>query len=414
MDVHLRFGMHRDVEVLHSAKELLDGMVIPAHILAYQANSTSVFVTSMHETPYVVDPMTFIFQSPKSAHLNDKGELRASVQKLCDEYHSSLGQLILKLPGSGYLSPTAFKVDELCKGTLDFQLRKVSEASNSSGAMKYLKRYGMTKVTLPRCVLPPYFRFDGHGDEWYQLSLNCANETARQASPEQEVAPVICCAISSLTTQGITSIADDYAEFDRAFVWVDNYQQTAVRSARIKSVRSLIAALNEKGLAVETLYGGFLMILSRFDGLRGISHGILYTQHKSVSTTPGSGGAPERYYIPAFREFRSLSQADLILHRNPELMCDCPVCEDTLAGNPDNFIRFSDEPARLRRHFLEVRRREADDIEGTDIKQEIGILLDTYNKYHESVRELPNPDAVVSGAQMDGLAYLKEWAEAFS
>ncbi len=412
MEIHLRFGMHRDVEVLHSAKGLLDGMVIPAHILAYQANSTSVFVTSMHETPYVVDPMTSIFQSPKSAHLNDSGDLRASVQKLCDDYHSALGKLIVALPGSGILPSGAFKIKPFCKGVRSFQLNKVGESSKTSGAMKYLKRYGKTKVTHPRCLLPPYFRFDKHGDAWYQLSLACAKETASQAA--EQVAPVICCAHSAITPTGIAAIASDYAEFNRVFLWVDNYQQTAVTAPHIKSVRSLINALRKEGLAVESLYGGFLMILSHFDGLDAISHGILYTQHKAISTTPGSGGAPERYYIPAFHEFRSLSQADLILRRHPELMCDCPICEETVAGKPDNFIRFSDKPELLRKHFLEVRRQEADAIEASDLHDEIDNLRDTYSKYDESIRELPNPDAVVSGASMDGLAYLQHWADGFS
>lgn len=33
MKIHLRFGMHRDVELIHSIKRLLDGLVIPANIL---------------------------------------------------------------------------------------------------------------------------------------------------------------------------------------------------------------------------------------------------------------------------------------------------------------------------------------------------------------------------------------------
>ena len=62
MQAHLRFGMHRDIQLIHKEKGNIDGVVIPAHILAYQEASTSVFVASLHDKPYIIDPMTFILQ----------------------------------------------------------------------------------------------------------------------------------------------------------------------------------------------------------------------------------------------------------------------------------------------------------------------------------------------------------------
>ena len=85
-----------------------DGLVVPAHILAHQSASTSVFVTSMHDKPYVIDPMTFVFQNPKEAHLNDAGEIRPSIQKLCDAYDNSLAKRIL--PRIFAYSPYSTKV----------------------------------------------------------------------------------------------------------------------------------------------------------------------------------------------------------------------------------------------------------------------------------------------------------------
>ena len=90
------------------------------------------------------------------------------------------------------------------------------------------------------------------------------------------------------------------------------------------------------------------------------------------------------------------------------------MCEKWLAGNPDNIILFSDRPDLLRQHFLEVRRLEADNIEESPKAHEVAALQDTYNKYHDSIRELPNPDAVISKGRMDGLNYLREWAESFA
>jgi hypothetical protein len=156
------------------------------------------------------------------------------------------------------------------------------------------------------------------------------------------------------------------------------------------------------------------MILSAFDGLTALSQGILYTQHKSRASTPGGGGVPERYYIPAIHEFRSLSQTDLILHKHPELICSCPVCRQNIGDDPDNIILYRDNPDLLRRHFLSVRRREADDIEHSSLAEEVAELRRVHAAYDESFRSLPNPDAFVQATPMQGLDYLLQWADAFA
>lgn len=413
MKVNLRFGVHRDVQLIHAEKDRIDGLVVPAHILAHQAPSTSVFVTSMHEKPYVIDPMTFVFQNAKDAHLNDAGEMRPSLQKLCGAYHDTLAERIMALEADGFLAPDIFLTnDDFCENVSTFQLRQVDQASVTSGASKYLKRYRKTKVKPPRVVIPPYFRFNSVDDEWYQVSLACAIKTGRMVK-DVEVAPVICCGISALNDTNAERIAADYGRFRRVFIWIDNYVHTSVTSSNIKKVRKLLQALRSADVELEALYGGYLLIMSAFDGMSAISHGILYTQHKSTHLVPGSGGAPERYYIPAIHEFRSLSQTDLIIHKHPELICDCPVCHDLLGGNPDNIILYGDNPDLLRCHFLHSRRGEADRIAKSTPGAEGEKLREVFNKYHTSFRALPNPDAFVSSSPIQGLEYLKEWGDAF-
>lgn len=414
MKIELRFGMHRDVQLIHDVKDLIDGLVIPAHILAHQSPSTSVFVTSMHEKPYVIDPMTFVFQNCKDAHLNEAGEIRPSVQKMCDAYHDTLAEQIIALQPDDFLSPEAFSEKaDFCEKVVRFQIEQVAQGSADSGASKYLKRYGKTQVKSPRLVIPPYFRFDSRGDEWYQLSLACAKKT-RGIVDNVDIAPVVCFPAAALSETDAKKIAADYADFSRVFIWIDNYVETSVTSANIKKVRELLRVFHNAQIEVETLYGGYLLIMSSFDGLSAISHGILYTQQKATSLVPGSGGAPERYYIPAFHGFRSLSQTDLIMHKHPEVMCNCAVCKEHLAGNPDNIILYGDSPDLLRRHFLHSRRREADDIGKTTLATEAKGLRQVFSKYHESVRSLPNPDALISSSKMQGLEYLNQWADAFA
>jgi hypothetical protein len=95
-------------------------------------------------------------------------------------------------------------------------------------------------------------------------------------------------------------------------------------------------------------------------------------------------------------------------------MCDCRVCKKIFRGNPDNIIRFADNPDLLRRHFLVVRRREADALESTSLSDELERLGETYERYHDSISSLPNPDAIVDPSAMRGLGYLQTWIEGFS
>ena len=88
----------------------------------------------------------------------------------------------------------------------------------------------------------------------------------------------------------------------------------------------------------------------------------------------------------------------------------CDICKKYLAGNPDNIINYADNPELLRRHFLKVRKKEASDIEDIEKSEIVKQLYSTYNRYDQSFRDLPNPDAFVSGTMMQGLEYLKSWA----
>ncbi len=414
MQINLRFGMHRDTQLIHEQKHNIDGLVVPAHILVYQAGVTSVFVASMYDKPYVLDPMTFVFQNKKGNLFNSGGRLRASINRLCEECFPELADLIESLGPVETLAPEAVAdVPSLCKGFVEFQLTAVARSFASSKASKYLSRYSTTAATAPRCVLPPYFRFAAVRDAWYAVSLQCA-QAAQSLFPDQAVAPVVCCPVSALGTPAIELLAEDYASFPRVFIWLDNLNEATASSTDIGQCRQLVGSLSDAGPVPEALYGGYMLMLTGHDGLDALSHGIIYTQHKSYSLTPGTGGAPERYYIPKLHQFRSLSQTDLILHQHPELICDCSTCSRVLGDSPDNIVYYLDNPEMLRTHFMTVRREEADGLSGRSLADIGDELRATHAAYHPTISALPNPDAFVSRKPMRGLDYLLEWADAFS
>jgi hypothetical protein len=414
MNINLRFGMHRDIPQIHAAKHNINGLVVPAHILAHQEAATSVFVASMHDIPYFIDPMTFLLQSYRAELSNDKDELRSSVVKLARAYSDDIFKTLEALPPNGSLQPDDFRnfLNDLCTGSLNFQKDAVSKASGTSKANKYLKRYQSTIATKPHYIVPPYFRFNKIGDEWYNICLNCSHLT-KSLHPENsdDVVPVIFCSSNALTGDATERITEDYREFRRVIIWLDDFDEMGVGEKSIRRAADLVTSVANEGITPETLYGGYLSVALALKGLSAVSHGILYSQHKSHIRTPGGGGVPERFYIPKFHQFRSLSQTDLILHKFPELICNCEICSKHLGGNPDNIIRYADEPELLRQHFLEVRRREADEIAKTSANEVIAELQNTFKQYHADIGSLPNPDAFVSRSRMHGLEYLQNWCQ---
>ena len=99
---------------------------------------------------------------------------------------------------------------------------------------------------------------------------------------------------------------------------------------------------------------------------------------------------------------------------HPELICNCAVCSKELSGNPDNIIKYSDDPDLLRRHFLTVRKEEINSIESGKIDDLLAELDVTYNTYHPSISQLPNPDSMLPTATMQGLDYLQSWRDGIS
>lgn len=412
MDVWLHFGQHRDVRVIREQISLLDGVVIPAHILAHQHPSTSAFVSSLPaSTPYLIDPATYRFQNSGDKHLNSAGDLRPSSRKLCDAYHPTLADLVLN---HGRLKPDLLPTpSELTESVLDFQLQAVADGSSKSAAAKYLDRYDKRHLKDPRVLVPPYFRFEVPGDKWYAYSLDCAM-AARVTHTEREIAPIVLAPIDAFRDASLVQVLKDYEGFENIILWFDDYNELFMQAGQIGAVRNAIQMFRKQS-RVDAHYGGYLLLLSAHDGLESIGHGILYTQHKSYEVTaPGAGGVAERYYIPRLRQFRSLSQTDLILHRFPELICGCRICEDTMGGNPDRIRHFYDDSDLLRMHFIEARRKEADAVKKRSLAEEAEDLRETYAKYHGALSILRNPDAVVSGARMRGLEVLLAWADGIS
>ena len=404
--------MHRNAQLIRESSHLIDGLVVPGHILAYQRPSTSAFVTALAAkgASYIIDPMTWCLQYETRMQMNEAGdELRPSYLKLYEALDEDLVALVM---GNDILSAEQIRgiLPSLTEACLEFQLTAVETGAEASAASKYLKKYGGIDpgASRPRAVIPPYFSFGRAGDEWYELSIDAVRRFVALA-PEIPVAPIIACPLHAL--QEAKRIAADLNGVGQVVLWIDDLNENVVSAGTVRSVREAIEAISEEIDRVEVLFGGYLMLMMAQAGLSAVSHGILYSQHKAIRLTGSGGGVAERFYIPRIHQFRSLSQTDLILHQHPELIPDNPICAQVFDGNPDNIIHFFDNPELLRVHFLEARRAEADHVDGMDRADEARELRATHADFHASFVALRNPDAIRTGTPMPGLDYLQSWAD---
>ena len=216
MEVWLYFGQHRDVQVIREEIKSLNGVVIPAHIIAYQQPSTAAFVSSLPtDTPYLIDPATYRFQNSGDKHINTAGNLRPSTQKLCDAYHPMLADLVRI---HGRLNPDILpKAGELTDGILRFQREAVVKGSSQGSAAKYLARYEKLDLKDPRALVPPYFRFDSPGDQWYTYSLDCA-KAALAANTDFQIAPIIAAPVEAFIEAHLLRILHDYSRLDNVIL----------------------------------------------------------------------------------------------------------------------------------------------------------------------------------------------------
>ncbi len=413
MKINLRFGLQRDKEIIRNLRNKLDGLVIPAHILAYQSGVTATFVSSFSNMPFIIDPMTYLFQHQKDNLTNDTGDTRASISKMCDEYRLNITNM---LSGRNRLIPENFAdMRTLCENVYRSQL-SIPEKASTKKAAKYIERFGSGNSVVPKFILPPYFRFESTSAPWYSLSLamgQTMQDICSQKNEGLESGVIIFLSTTNLNDNEIEQIATDYKDFKHIVIWFDNFDEVSASQSEIVKARKMVSALSDFS-EVEILYAGFLLMTTAAEGAKAVSHGLTYSQHKSFEATPGGGGLPERFYIPQFRAFRSLSQTDSIFHMRPELMCGCSVCRELLQNNPDRIVLFGDEPEKLREHFINVRRQEADNMENINRQELVADLRRVYSTYHNLISNLPNPDAFFSDSNMKGLEYLNCWADGIS
>lgn len=420
--VFLRYGLSRKKELLRDFTKLYDGIVVPANILLYQYKGTPAVVYSCNQ-PYFVDPMSYLFAHPLADFIKriTKGtsKFKPSFTKLVMGYGEDPAYFLRQDYRTlvEYLTKNESKLSPFIDNCIDFQLNAVNKTINNS---KDLLPDGKEVDLKPSFVMPPYFAYQEHDGTTLlnqKIIEYCWKNKAKWGNPD--IFPMIFIQKENLTDKFITKLKSFFKDYDYPgyCIWVEKFEERDVTSEEIVGLIKLVETFSDNSSKqLVMLYGGFFsMLLNKF-GVTAISHGIAYSEAKSMfsAVKQTGGGAPIRYYIPQLHQFQIIDNALHILRERPDLICNCPVCQRLIQSDPENITRFHEEEELAELHFLYNRNEEKKMISKLN-KADIGKYLNYIATLNTDIEKITRKYKVNSKFETRSIIsanYINEWKNA--
>lgn len=378
--------------------------------------------------PFLIDPMTHVFQHALTHLLRDSNRppteinpLKRTWVKLAgaygDVFSSALKSFHPIVPGDFAAEAV---VDSVAERVAQFQgttLQAAFDAGPDHDLLEFALvgpgggDAGSAPMTPAAVVAPYFFVADTETAEWLDVNRRLAI-AARSAVPGRPVFVEVVVE-GRQTQQFYDQVARTYQGIstDGFLLWVDRFVEAEATEVDLESYVALLKQLG-RIKPVTILHGGYLaIVLGRFPQLAvaGVCHGMEYGEDRGV--VPAGGGLPmAKFYHPKLH--RRLSLADCIPVVAPYLtsadhyrafVCDCAECEKMLGSDPNPVRAFArhygdarpvsfarrnqmvvlDYPtaetkAHCLSHYLESKRREYD--EDDDLPTVVGRLRDTYEE----------------------------------
>lgn len=371
---------HADQALLRSPEleETWDALVVPGTLAAFYFEGTGGFVLTRNR-PYVIDPRTPVLQQidvkrpePRKSHLAlaaiHDSELstiwpdsEVPVAHWQDGRWSTVVDNVLSFQKRYSESATA-KIDKYS--------RLLAEATGQSPAVD---------LEPPHRLVPPYWAVGGVEDPWWHLS----REAIEIGLKVTEDAPALMPILATTSDTPIGRFADLIMELPDAcgsvFCWRGAWDEATADEADIEGWAETLTEADRHGIAVTNLYGGYLSVLLMSLGLRGLGHGVGYSEQRDTRRLGETGAPPTRYYVPALRTFVPRASAQPAVDALPiEWACKCSVCDSVTEHGVPIVDALSVED--LKRHFLicrneEIRRVRADINQELDEATEVALWL---------------------------------------
>ncbi|EKD24132.1 MAG: hypothetical protein ACD_81C00100G0008 [uncultured bacterium] len=412
MNFFIRFGVHRDREVIKELRGLISGIFIPAHILSYSSNPT-IMAAEYINKGYYIDPMTYIYALNNIADyvVPDKktgeSKFKPSIAKLTTDYGLSS-----HFTNSAYaaLRPADFTddfIDSFCEKNIILQTQKM-ESERGRAIKKYEKfliKNGAEHLVKgeggglkPIAIIPPYFYFNDLADEWLGINKKLLAKTKEKTAGK--VIPIISTNSHSLTE----GLIKEYTGCDEIFIWIDDINEKTADINKLKKLVSFVKIAKERDVKVTNLYGSYFSLLLGKLGMTGVCNGIFYGEVKARVSKIG-GGPPSRYYIRGIHEFFAIPTAIALLRdmRYASLLdIECKKSMALIQSDPDNIIALEVDHSKAQRHFIYTREMELNTIEQTSLADLIANLTAAHQKYSPLDEEIVKKN----------IDYLERWNKA--
>ena len=414
----IRFGVHKDRDVIKELMGSIDGVCVPAHIFSYSPEPTVYAALTMNKN-YFIDPMTYLYSDQDIEDYvttEEEGgrQFKPSVRKLTTDY-----QLLDFFKQRDFkkleaVDMTENMIDEWVARNLFVQLEKIKENKEST-----IKRY--TKILQdmglefppvvasnePTFIVPPYFHFSSVSDPWFDINIQFAKRT-REKQPNDSIFPIVLTNSGSRNKDLIIRYKNE--GFKMLLVWVDDLNEKEVggngtQIGKLISFANFIGMANEEGVKIINLYGSYYSVLLGKIGLGGMCNGIFYGEYKSRKSKVG-GGPQSRYYVRKLHDFIGLVPAISLLQdkKGSELLdTETPECMKLINGNPKNIFLFDSDHSLAQRHFVFSRRKE---LKNASIKTLHELLVEI----DHVVKEYTEVVSKASGTKK--LDYLVSWRDA--
>ncbi len=412
---YIRYGVHKDREVIKCLRDSISGIAVPAHILCYSPDATIAALSYVNKV-YFIDPMTFLFAESKKIQeyvvldkKTQKNTFKPSIRKLADSY----GILnFFENNGFAPLNVSDFTQEfseSFCKKNIDLQSQKFDEGKVNA-YKKYeelLRKVGeehmaneMKTVHSPQAIIPPYFYLESLDSGWLDVNLKLAQITAENTT--LPVVPLIFAHPSLINEK----LLDKYAGYSEIFIWVDDLEKKNSLSVKeLSAFASFVNLAKDRGIKITNLYGSYFSVLLSKLGLAGMCNGVFYGESKGKGSKVG--GVPQaRYYIRILHEFFPIPSTIALLKQFPDLLDkDCDECMKIIKGNIENIFEFTNDHALAQTHFVLSRSKEIRDAEEKELSTLLQELGQAYEKYQQRGAEFEE-------ITDKGIQYLHYWKDA--
>lgn len=391
---YLAYGA-TDQETLRELREMYTGVLVPATIAAWQRQGTGGFVLSLSATaeapPYLIDPRFPLFQQalavPKASH-----------HALASDVFGDAGLIRRDNP-----LPDQFPEERLAHlASRWVAFNRDYGATSNESFDKYARRLGegalVGHVQAPEGILPPYFACDSADDSWWEKSKRLFALVSEESN-ESPCFRVIC----ARRSQNLDVLLRDVGE-EQLVVWVSGLNEYEVSAEELVSYKRAIEGATGRGQEAFGLYGGFFSVLMGSAGLRGASHGVGFSEHRSWRELPVSGAAPARYYLRRAHRYVAQDLAQALYQTDPELAhCPCVYC----GGREPVTLTYHD----LMKHSVWCRNEEISDWYGADLLAAADSLQREHASLRASILGGRLPPGIVRRA-LTALEHLPVWVAA--